>query len=85
MCTFTRFMKGKLINNKRADTTIGADNNTRIFDVGIPSVGFWAVIGGEFPNVKMDKLMSKLEISVKFGPAYSPSSNRLQVLLSRRC
>ena len=43
--------------------------------VGLPSVGFFTDNGGEFANVKLDELTSKLGLMVKFGPAYSPLSN----------
>ena len=35
------------------------------------------LIGGEFSNIKLDELTSKLGLTVKFGPAYSPWSNGL--------
>ena len=40
--------------------------------VGFPSQRFFADNGGEFANIKLDELMSKLRLSVKFGPSYSP-------------
>ena len=33
--------------------------------------------GGEFSNMKVDELTSKLGITVRFGPAYSSWSNGL--------
>ena len=45
--------------------------------VGFPSCGFFADDGGEFANVKLDELTSKLGLTVRFGPAYSPWSNGL--------
>ncbi len=42
---------------------------------GIPTLGYYADNGREFKNVKMDKLVSKLGISISYGPAYSPWSN----------
>ena len=47
------------------------------YTVGFPSQGYWADNGGEFSNVKMDELCSKLNMSIKFGPSYSPWSNGL--------
>ena len=44
-------------------------------NVGFPSIGFFADNSGEFANLKMDKLTSKLGLTIKFGPAYSPWSN----------
>ena len=46
-------------------------------NIGFPSRGFFADNGGEFANIKLDKLTSKLGLSVKFGPSYSPWSNGL--------
>ena len=40
-----------------------------------PTSGFFADNGREFSNIKLDELTSKLGITVKFGPAYSPWSN----------
>ena len=45
--------------------------------VGFPSHGFFADNRGEFFNIKLDELTSKLGLTVKFGPAYSPCSNGL--------
>ena len=44
-------------------------------NVGFPSQGFFADNGGEFANIKLDKLTSKLGLTVKFGPSYSLWSN----------
>ena len=42
---------------------------------GFPASGFFADNGREFANIKLDELTSKIGITVKFGPAYSPWSN----------
>ena len=44
-------------------------------NLGFPASGFFADNGREFANIKMNELTSKLGITVKFGPAYSPWSN----------
>ena len=44
-------------------------------NLGFPTNGFFADNGGEFANVKLDELTSKLGLTVKFGPAFSPWSN----------
>ena len=44
-------------------------------NLGFLASGFFADIGREFANMKMDEFTSKLGIMVKFGPAYSPWSN----------
>ena len=52
--SFTRFIQGKLIPNKKADTVIEALNTSWCLNVGYPSVGFFADNGGEFSNAKLD-------------------------------
>ena len=73
--SFTRFIQGKLIPNKKADMIIRALTDAWCMNVGIPSQGFFADNGGEFANIKLDKLTSKLRLTVKFGPSYSLWSN----------
>ena len=46
-------------------------------NVGFPTHGFFADNGGEFANVKLDELTSKLGLTIKFGPAFSPGSNTI--------
>ena len=75
--SFSRFMVGKLLTNKRADTIVQVIMDCWCMNVGFPSHGFFADNGGEFSNIKLDELTSKLGLSVKFGPAYSPWSNGL--------
>merc|ERR1712112_399306 len=71
----TRFIQGKLLENKQAETIIDALNDCWNLPFGIPSVGYHADNGTEFKNIKMDELISKLGISISYGPAYSPWSN----------
>ena len=75
--SFTRFIQGKLISNKKAETIIDTINITWNLNIGFPLVGFVAENGREFANVKLDKLTSKLGLMVKFGPTYSLWSNGL--------
>ena len=70
--SFSRFMVGRLLTNKRADTIIQAIMDSWCMNVGFPSHGFFADNGGEFSNIKLDELTSKLGLTVKFGPAFSP-------------
>ena len=70
--SFTRFIQGKLLTDKKVDTIIQALTDTWCINVGFPSHGFFADNGGEFANIKLDELTSKLGLTVKFGPAYSP-------------
>ena len=70
--SFSRFMVGKLIANKKADTVIQAIMDSWCMNVGFPTLGFYADNGGEFSNVKPDELTSKLGLTVKFVLAYSP-------------
>ena len=68
---FSRFIVEKLLNNKKADTIIQALMDLWCINLGFPSNGFFADNGGEFSNIKLDELTSKLGLTVKFGPAYS--------------
>ena len=70
--SFTRFIQGKLISNKKADTIIQALTDTWSMNVRFPSQGFFADNRGEFANVKLDELTRKLGLSIRFGPVYSP-------------
>merc|ERR1712177_58585 len=72
---FTKFVQGKLLRNKKAETVINAINECWNLPFGIPAVDYYADNGTEFKNVKMDKLISRLGISMSYGPAYSPWSN----------
>ena len=74
---FSRFIVGKLIPNKKVDTIIQVLTDFWCMLLGFPSYGFFADNGREFLNVNLDKLTSKLGLTVKFGPAYSPWSNGL--------
>ena len=70
---FTRFIQGKLITNKKADTIIQALTDLWCMSVGFPSQGFFADNGGEFANIKLEELTSRLALMVRFRP--SPWSN----------
>ena len=74
---FARFMQGKMIRNKKADTIITVLTDSWCMDVGFPSQGFFADNSGKFANITLDELMSKLVLLVKFGPSYSPLRNNL--------
>ena len=69
--SFTRFMQGKLISNKKADTIITVLTDSWCMNVGIPFQGFFANNGGEFAKIKLDESTSELGLTVKFGPSYS--------------
>ena len=57
---FLRFMLGNLLNNKKGETNMQAIMDHWCLSVGFPSCGFIADNGGEFGNVKLDELTSKL-------------------------
>ena len=46
----TRFIQGKMIPNKKADTIITSITDSWCTNVGFPSQGFFSDNGGEFPN-----------------------------------
>ena len=75
--SFSRFMVGKLLNNKKADTIIQAIMDNWCMNLGFPMHGFFADNRREFANIKLDELTSKLGITMQFGPAYSPWSNSI--------
>ena len=62
---FTKFIQGKLINNRKAETILDAINTAGNYNIGYPSVGYFSENRGEFTNIKLDKLTSKLSLTVK--------------------
>merc|ERR1712115_501472 len=74
ICAFTRFIQGRLLKNKKAETIINAIEECWNLTLGIPTIGYYADNGREFKNIKMDELVSKLGINISYGPAYSPWS-----------
>ena len=72
---FAKFVQGKLLRNKKAETVVNAISECWNLAFGIPGIGYYADNGTEFKNVKMDELVSKLGISISYSPAYSPWSN----------
>ena len=64
---FLRFMIGKLLNNKKAETIMKAIIDHWCMSIGFPSCGFFADNGGEFANIKFDELTSKLGLPVRFS------------------
>ena len=77
VCSFTRFISGVVITNKRMETVVDALNNGWNWRFGFPSIGFWADNGTEFKNDQLNEYASKFGFTVKFGPPYSPWSNGL--------
>ena len=73
--SFTRFIQGIVISNKRADTVVEALCSVWCLRFGYPTHGFWADNGSEFQNKEMSELMSKLGLRIEFGASYSPWSN----------
>ena len=41
----------------------------------IPSVGFYTNIRSKFLNIKMDKLIARMRVTIRYSSAYSPWSN----------
>ena len=73
--SFSRFIQGKLMSNKKVDTIISALMDSWCMSFGFLNTCFFADNGGEFANLKLGELTSKLGLTVKFGPAFSPWSN----------
>ena len=61
--------------NKRVETIVKAMQNTWILCFGISSVGFYADNGGKFVNIKMDELIARFRVTMRYRPEYSPWSN----------
>ena len=61
-----------MLSTKKADKIVNTLNEFWNLPFGIPVVGYYANNGTEFRNVKMVDLVSKLGISMNYGPAYSP-------------
>ena len=60
--SFTRFIYGKMISNKKADM-ISALMDTWCMNLGFPTNGFFEDNGGELANVKLNELTSKLGLT----------------------
>ena len=60
ICTFTKFVKGAVINDKHPETVMKALHKTSCIDLGFPTVRFWCDNGGEFRNSKMEEFVNKL-------------------------
>ena len=63
------------MSNKKADTIILALMDSWCMSFGFLTTGFFADNGGEFANLKLDELTSKLGLTVKSGPSFFPWSN----------
>ena len=73
--SFSRFIQGKLMSNKKADTIISALMDSWCMSFGFQTTRLFADNGEEFANLKLDELTSKLGFTVNFGPAFSLWSN----------
>ena len=63
--SFSRFIQEKVILNKKAETIVKMVMDTWILCFGIPTVGFYADNGGEFVDIKMDKLIARLGVTIR--------------------
>ena len=73
--SFSKFMKGALMTNKKSETIISNLQSHWNYGEGFPTRGYWADNGGEFVNKEMEEFMAQLGRNIKFGPAWSPWSN----------
>ena len=67
VCTFKKFVKGAVINDKHLETVMKALQGSWNMNFGFPLVRFFVDNGGEFRNIKLDELTSKIGIRLKFG------------------
>ena len=77
VCTCTKFIQGRELNDKNPESIVKALHRGWCLPYGYPTVGFWSDNGGEFRNSKMEEFVNKLGIKIKFTPAFSPWSNRV--------
>ncbi len=63
--SFSRFLVGRLITNKKVDIIMQAIMDNWCMNLGFPTHGFYADNRGEFSNIKLDELTSKLGLTVK--------------------
>ena len=73
MDSFTRFIQGKLLNNKKRDTILNATDECWNIPFGKPTIGFYADDDTEY-EVKIENLINK-GITMNYDPTYSPWSN----------
>merc|ERR1712239_51855 len=75
VCACTRFIQGKVLNDRKPETIVKALHRGWCLPYGYTTIGFWSDNGGEFGNSKMKEFVSKLGLKIKFTPAYSSWSN----------
>ena len=63
ICGFTRFIKGVIVKDKKAESIIQGLHNEWYLNFEFPTVVFYADNGGEFRNYKMEEFMNKLGIN----------------------
>ncbi len=73
--SFSRYLRGSVIGNKRKETVLKALYYKWICTMGFPSVGFWTDNGGKFQNNEMSEFVEKVQLKLRFGPAHSPWAN----------
>ena len=58
ICSFTKFVKGVVVKNKKPETIVKALHGTWCMDLGFPTVRFWCDNGGEFRNMTMEEFLT---------------------------
>jgi len=56
----------KVIQNKKVETIIKVAMDMWIMCFGIPSIGFYMDNGGKFVNIKMDELIVRLGVTIRY-------------------
>ena len=64
--SFTRFIQGIVVANKKSTTILEALSSVWCLRFGYPNQGFWADNGSEFQNREMFELMSKLGLKIEY-------------------
>lgn len=76
VCEYSKYIRGEVINNKEPETIIKAIEKNWIHKgPGYPSRGFFSDKGKEFDNQIMKEYASRLGLTLRTTPAYSPWAN----------
>ena len=59
VCACTRFIRGRVLNDKNPETIVKALQRGWCLPYGYPTVGFWSDNGREFKNSKMEQIRNQ--------------------------
>ena len=64
ICACTRFIQGRVLNDKKPESIVKALHRGWCLPYGYPTIGFWSDNGGEFRNSKMEEFVNKLWVTI---------------------